>query len=179
MNISMILAVDENNWLWKNNSLAWKLPWEMRYFKEITTKTTDLAKINAVVMWKNTRKSIPWKFRPLDQRINCILDRKLDIESYNNSQIDDMVLYYKSFEHSIEDLSKKENIENIFIIGWAAIYNYVNNNKNIDKIYITKIKWDFDCDIFYDWIPSDFHLESYSDEKEENWIKYRFEVWVR
>ncbi len=179
MNFNMILAVDEKNWLWKNNTMAWKLSSEMKYFKQMTTNTTDLWKLNAVVMWKNTRKSIPSKFRPLDQRINCILDRKLDIESYHNSSIDDMVLYYKSFEHCLTDLSEKENIETIFVIGWWAIYNYVNNNRSLNKIYITRIKWDFGCDVFYDWIPSEFHMESYSDEQEENWIKFRYEVWSR
>ncbi|MDF1682715.1 MAG: dihydrofolate reductase [Patescibacteria group bacterium] len=48
--INLILAVDDKNGIGKNNDLAWRIKSDMSYFKNITSKTTDLAKMNAVVM---------------------------------------------------------------------------------------------------------------------------------
>jgi dihydrofolate reductase len=155
--LNMILAIDDKNWLWKNWDLAWKISTDMKYFKNITTTTNDLAKLNAVIMWKNTRDSISTKFRPLPNRINCILSRSLKFES-TDSKIDDYVIYFNSIYSCVEALSKKENLENIFIIGWANIYNQFLDNKKLDKIYITRVIWDYWCDVFFKWIPKKINL---------------------
>jgi len=176
MKFSIILAVDERNWLWKNNDLAWKIQADMKYFKEITTKTNDLAKMNAVIMWRKTRESIPGKFRPLLERVNCILTRSIKKDDIW-SKIDDFVLYFNSLEHCLSELESKENIENIFIIWWAQLYNSVLNNPMLDKIYLTKVKWDFDCDVFFDWVPENFNVESYLDYEVDNNIEYSFLVY--
>jgi dihydrofolate reductase len=171
----MILAVDEKNWIGKSGTLAWHIPTDMRYFKEITTKTKDLWKVNAVIMWKNTWNSIPIKSRPLFDRINCILSSNLT-RSDIWSKIDDFVLYFNSFENCLNELKNKENLENIFIIWWASLYNSVLNSEFLDRIYITKIKWDFNCDIHFAWIPKNFVVESYTDWQEENGIEFSF--WI-
>ena len=170
---SMILAVDSRNWLGKNNDLAWRISSDLKHFKEITTKTKDLAKLNAVIMWRKTWESIPSKFRPLPERINCILSKTLKYEDIN-SKIDNFVLHFNNFEHCLEELSRKENVENVFLIGGASLYNQYRNHPNLEKIYITKVQWDYNCDVFFDWIPDDFIVESYSDTMEENWIKFSF-----
>ena len=55
--------------------MPWKLPGDMAYFKELTTRTADPAKQNAVVMGRKTWESIPPKFRPLPGRVNIVLSR--------------------------------------------------------------------------------------------------------
>ncbi len=178
MKFNIILAVDDKNWLWKNNELAWKLSSDMKYFKEITTKTQDLSKFNAVIMWKKTWKSIPSKFRPLNDRINCVLTRNIKNDDIW-SKLDDFVLYFNSFEHCLSELESKENLENIFVIGWANLYNQILDNPMLDKIYITKIKWNYNCDVFFDWIPEWFIVESYTDWRIENNIEYSFWIYKR
>ena len=178
MKFSIILATDEKNWIWKDNSLAWKLPADMKYFKKITSKTTDLAKMNAVIMWRKTRESIPAKFRPLDQRINCILTRSIKNDDIW-SPIDDFTLYFNSLIHCLSELESKENVENIFIIGWATLYNEVLNHEMLDKIYLTKVKWNHNCDVFFDWVPDNFIAESYTDSEEEKWLEYSFWVYKK
>ena len=170
---SIILATDSKNWIWKNNSLAWDLKGDLKYFKEITSKTSDLSKYNAIIMGRKTWESIPSKFRPLPDRINCILSRNLKYEDIN-SKIDNFVLHFNDFDHCLEELSKKENVENIFLIWWGSLYNQFINHPNLEKIYITKVNWDFSCDTFFDWVPNNFVVEKYSEEFEENWIKYSF-----
>jgi len=164
---NIIIAVDDKNGIWKNWDLAWKISSDLKYFKNITTNTTEPNKINAVVMWRKTWESIPEKFRPLPWRLNCILSRKYDNKDYK----------YDSLESCISDLKRKEDIEKIFIIGWANLYNQVLNNPMLDKIYLTKVEWDFDCDVFFDWVPSNCELEFSSDIETENDIWYSFLVY--
>lgn len=170
---SIILAMDNKNWIWKDNDLAWKIPSDLKYFKKITTTTEDLAKLNAVVMWRKTWDSIPSQYKPLPDRINCIISRKLHNES-NYSNIDDFVLHFNSFEHALEELEKKENVENIFIIGWSSVYNIVLIHPMLDKVYLTEVDWDFNCDRHVEFDRNSFTIESYSDWQEENGIRFRF-----
>jgi dihydrofolate reductase len=53
----------------------WKIPGDMRYFKELTSRTSDAALQNAVVMGRKTWESIPERFRPLKGRLNVVLSR--------------------------------------------------------------------------------------------------------
>ena len=176
--INIILAIDDKNGLWKNWDLAWKISADLKYFKNITSKTKDLAKLNAVVMWKNTWESIPLKYRPLPNRINCVLSRLIKQESIW-SKINDYVLYFNSIDSCIEELITKTNLENIFIIGWANIYNQILKHERLNEIYLTKVEWNYNCDVFFDWIPNNFKLESESELYEENWIKFSFQIYKK
>ena len=179
MKFNMILAVDDKNGIWKNNTLAWRLSKDTEYYKKTTSETQDLAKLNVLIMWRKTWESIPSKFRPLPGRINCVLSRTIKNESIN-SKIDDFVLYFNSIESCLQELEKKDNVETIFINGWSHLYNNVLSDKRLEKIYLTRVFWDFSCDVFFDGIPKeDFCLDSYTDEEEEKWVKFRFEVWKR
>jgi len=178
MKFNIILAVDEKNGIWKRNTLAWSLPSDMKYFKNITTQTSDLAKMNAVIMGRVTWLSIPSKYRPLSDRINCILTRSIK-NSDLWSEIDDFTLYFNSLDTCLSELETKENVENVFIIGWADLYNQVLNHPMLDKIYITKIKWDFECDVKLNEIPDSFIVESYTDPEIDNGIEYSFWVYKR
>lgn len=178
MKFDMILAIDEKNWIGKANSLPWNIPSDLNYFHNITTDTEDLWKMNAVIMWKNTWNSIETSKKPLSDRINCILSHKL-WKSDIGSPIDDFVLYFESFEHCLSELESKENVENIFVIWWGDLFNYSLNSEFLDKIYITKIKWDYKAEIFFGWIPENFHIISYTDWENENWYEFRHEIWEK
>lgn len=170
---SIILAIDNKNWIWKNNDLAWRLSADLKRFRDITTKTTDLAKLNAVVMGRRTWESIPAKFKPLPNRVNCIISKKLHSES-THSTIDDFVLHFNSFDHALEELETKDNVENIFIIGWSSVYNIALIHPMLDKIYLTEVEWDFNCDKHVEFDKSNFTIIDYSDWEEENWVKFRY-----
>lgn len=176
MKFDLILAVDEKNWLWKNNDLAWKIPKDVKYFKDITTKTEDLWKMNAVVMWRSTRESIPSKYRPLSDRINCILTKKI-LSNDSFASIDSFVLYFNSLDLCFDELERRENIEKAFVIWWASLYNQILKDDRLDKIYLTKVKWDFGCEVFFDWIPEHFEVESYTEYEKENGYEFSFRVY--
>ena len=64
-----------NSALLPTGTLPWKIPADMAYFKELTSRTADPAKQNAVIMGRKTWESIPPKFRPLAGRLNIVLSR--------------------------------------------------------------------------------------------------------
>ena len=169
--ITLVLAVDQNNGLWKNNTLAWKLSSDMKYFKEITTATLSSSKKNAVIMGRKTWESIPPKYRPLPGRLNCILSRKSPVEEGN--------FVYSSLEIALEELQKNDSIETIHIIGWAQIYNQAITKSLPQTIYLTQVHGDFSCDVFFSWIPENYDLVSMSDRQEENGIQFQFCVYEK
>lgn len=56
-------------------NLPWKLPGDMKFFKQITSACQDENKMNAVILGRTTWESLPVKFRPLPGRLNIILSR--------------------------------------------------------------------------------------------------------
>lgn len=170
---SIILATDEKNWIGKKWNLAWNLSSDLKYFKKITTQITDKNKKNAVIMWRKTWESIPKRFRPLPWRTNCVLSRT------TSENLEKNILWFTSLKNCLEELKNNKNIENIFIIWWAKLYNDSLINSNLEKIFITKVSWSFDCDVFFDWVPEVFKLESKSETQEEKDIKFSFEIWKR
>ena len=58
-----------------NGSIPWRIPEDLKFFKDTTTFTKDNQKQNAVIMGRKTWESIPSKYRPLPSRLNIVLTR--------------------------------------------------------------------------------------------------------
>lgn len=136
---SIILAIDLDNGIGKNNKIPWNISLDMKYFNNITTMTSEGLPNNylknAVIMGRNTWKSLNNK--PLKDRLNIVIskNKQNNIETFSN--LDDGLKY----------LSSLNNIENIFVIGGGELYNEAINNINLEYIYLTRINKKYDCDI--------------------------------
>ena len=66
------------------------------------------------------------------------------------------------------------NKPKIFVIGGERLYKEAINNNECDKIYITHIYKDFDCDKYFPEIPKQFKLISISDfnNYEKTYFRY-------
>lgn len=177
MNFSIILAIDSKNGLGKENALAWKLSGDMKYFKKTTVLTDNPDDINVVIMGRKTWESIPSKFRPLPGRINCVLTRNPPHIPPSQGGGNQGCVYFESLDSCLEEIENMKNVWKVFIIWWAQIYNQVLEDSRLEKIYLTQVKWDFDCDVFFDGIPSTFEQEWSSEAVKEWWIEFQFEVW--
>lgn len=159
--IASILAVDNNWCIWKNNSLCWHLKQDLKFFSE---KTKD----SVVIMWKNTYYSLPESFRPLPGRINIVISRTEKFcwkNLYSTSSISEAVKLAYRFNKPI------------FFIGWKIIYE--QSLDYVDTIYMTRVLWDFDCDIclnksFFNTINKNFIISYESEVLQENNIKFKF-----
>ena len=67
----IIVATGLNNEIGAQGDLLWRLPKDMRWFKENTTGAD-------VIMGRKTYESFPEKFRPLPNRTNIVITRNED-----------------------------------------------------------------------------------------------------
>ena len=116
-NVSMIAAVGRNNELGRDNDLIWKLPGDLKFFREITMGKD-------IVMGSNTFYSLP---KLLPGRKHIVLSSK-DIDNNN-------ILVIHTKEELLEYL--KELKKEVMIIGGASIYSQMLNYA--DKLYLTHI----------------------------------------
>ncbi|VEU23774.1 DEKNAAC105052 [Brettanomyces naardenensis] len=129
----------------------------MKYFREVTARTTDPTKKNVVIMGRKTYNSISPKFRPLKGRVNIVLSR--DIGEYRKEMEEELAANPTSLQiaGSLEQalqLVDPSKIEEIFIIGGAQLYNSVMNNASslVDRILLTEIRTNknLEMDTYFD-----------------------------
>ena len=148
--ISIIVAIDENNAIGKDNQLLCHLPNDLKYFKNITQGHT-------IIMGRNTYESLPNGALP--NRRNIVLSRNKDLQLERC----EMATSLK------EAIDLCENEAEVFIIGGATVYAKAIDLA--DKLYITNIHHTFEgTDAFFPkidinkWIENSRH-ENESDEK--------------
>ena len=71
MELKMILAMDLDGCIGKQNGLPWRLRSDMLRFKHLTVGEGN----NAVLMGRTTWESLPSAYRPLPQRANIVVTR--------------------------------------------------------------------------------------------------------
>ena len=169
---SIIVAFDSQYGIGKNGLLPWKLPLDLKHFKEITTAVANPARTNAVIMGRKTWESLPQKFRPLPGRVNVVLSKegKLSLPAE--------VFCSQSLEDALSRLSSS-NIENVFVIGGAQIYAHAIEHPLCQKLYVTHIQGDYGCDAFFPPVSRQFFLISASELYLEGGISFQFSDYLR
>ena len=146
--INIIVATSKNRVIGNNNSLIWKLPADLKRFKQITTGST-------VVMGRKTYESIG---KPLPNRRNIIITRD------TNYLVDNCEVV-----NSLEEALMLCNNE-CFIIGGGEIYK--QSIDIADKIYLTLVQEDFEGDTYFPEIGKEwtkvFREDYEGDEKNEH-----------
>ena len=145
--LNIIVAVDEQNGIGKNNELLANIPEDMKHFREVT-------KDSIVIMGRKTFESL--KVKPLPNRVNIVISRSFAHEG---------VLVCDSIESAIKkakEISLAED-KNIFIIGGASVYEATL--PLVDRLYITRIFNKFDADAFFPNFEDSFkHIESWANK---------------
>lgn len=124
--LSIIVAKAKNNIIGKDNGMLWKLPDDLKRFKEKTTGHT-------IIMGRKTFESLGGI---LPDRMHIILSRNLDF----NIDSDCVKVV-----HSLLELQQyMEDEEEHFVIGGAIIYNLLMPYTK--KMYVTQLDKDFEGD---------------------------------
>lgn len=134
MNVTLIVAVDNENGIGKNNDLMWHLPDDMRFFKEKTTG-------HIVVMGRRNWDSIPAKFRPLPNRENVVLTRNMNFSAEGCS-------VFNSLEECFSVYSGIQD-KTVFIIGGGEIYKLALESGYVAEMFITHVHESFGADTFF------------------------------
>lgn len=168
--IYIIVAMDEKRGIGKNGALPWKLKKEMKYFADTTTKTEDPHKQNLVIMGRTTWESLPEAYRPLPRRKNVVLTHNEDYQA-------DGATVVHSIEEAIDQADS--NIESIFILGGAKVFQEMINDPVLDGLYITHIHSVFHCDVFFPQIPQSFSNHQQIGEEMEGDLSYKYLLYKR
>jgi len=145
--ISFLVAMDKNRVIGYNNDLPWRLPLDLKFFREVTTGHT-------IIMGRKTFDSIG---RVLPKRKNVVLTRKEKEFPEGVHVIRDIETIYKWNDASPQ--------EELFVIGGSEIFKQVF--PHADRMYITYIDEVFVGDTFF---PI-FNEEEWSLTKKEKGIK--------
>ena len=127
MIISLIAAMDRNRLIGAGNRLPWRLPADMRHFRQLT-----LGK--PVLMGRRTFESIG---KPLPKRTNIILTRDPHFSASGCI-----------VAHSVDGaLRKATGCEEVMIIGGYSIYEQFLDRAK--RFYLTQIHESFRGDVYF------------------------------
>ena len=159
MIVSMVLAASENHVIGKDGDLPWRLPADLRFFKQLTTGHT-------IIMGRKTFDSIK---KPLPNRRNVVITRQkgLEIEGCD---------VYNSLGEALKSAVGEEEV---FIVGGATIYQKALDLDIADRIYLTVVHDHFEGDTFFE-VPKGGKWNEVSRERhaadEKNPYDYTFLV---
>lgn len=155
-----ILHADEKWGIGKKNDLMFRLPLDMKFFRETTTG-------KVVCMGYNTLLSFPGG-KPLKNRTNIVLCEE-GIEPEGCVAV-----------HSVAELLaavKNYPPDDVFVIGGASVYRTML--PYCSKVYLTKVAADGGAEVFFPNLDEDknFVLESESEPMDDNGYTIRFTVY--
>lgn len=124
--LSIIVAVANNNVIGQDNTLPWHLPEDLKRFKALTMG-------HHIIMGRKTYESLG---RLLPGRTTVIVTRN---KAY---QVEGAIV-----KHSLDAAVRAcEDDDEVFLIGGAELYKI--GLENADKLYLTEVHADFDGDAF-------------------------------
>lgn len=161
--LSLIVAMDQNRLIGKNNDLPWRLPADLRHFK---SKTMG----HPVLMGRKTYESIG---KPLPGRTNIVMTR-------DEAWTAEGCIVVHSIEQAIAYVENDCSEREIMVMGGAEIYNQAL--PQADKLYITKIDDSFEGDTHFPPITEEdwrlvYEMKGTVDER--NIYPHRFQEYER
>lgn len=141
--------MDENNLIGSNNDLPWRLPADLKYFKQQTLNKT-------LLMGRKTCESLPFV---LPKRKNIVLTKNLNFSRQGFDII-----------HNIESINELD--QPIMVIGGAMIYQLLMPYAN--KLLITKIHHQFEGDTHFEWYEDEWLLENQIDHIADDKNNYNY-----
>ena len=172
--LELVVAADRERGIGRDGTIPWRLPGDMRHFKELTSNTEDPARQNAVIMGRTTWESLPARFRPLPGRRNVVLSRRPVID------VPAGVVHAQDLDAALEALaSVTPAIARVFVIGGSQVYAEALGRSDCLYVHYTRIEARFDCDTFFPVFEDRFTRTATLHEASEAGIAYRIELWTR
>jgi dihydrofolate reductase len=186
--LTLIVAATAKSGIGKNGGLPWPiLKKDMAYFARVTKRVpipkntgsvqSDALKDsilagksqNVVIMGRKTWDSIPPRFRPLKDRTHIVISSQ-DRTQLSQSQsipedvvvATDILSGLRSLETLVKD-GKVLPVGRAFVIGGGSIYKAALELPQTNRILLTRISKDFDCDTFFpeSYETSEWHQASH------------------
>lgn len=161
--MNLIVAVDENWGIGKNNKLLVSIPSDMKFFRSETNG-------KVVVMGRKTLESFP-NGLPLKNRTNIVLTRDPDF------RVKDAVIMH-DIPELLEELKKYPD-DQIYVIGGGKVYEELLPYCNV--AHVTKINFVFEADTYFPNLDQmeDWEVTASSEEQTYFDLEYAFVKYER
>ena len=126
--LSLIVAMDENRLIGRDNDLPWRLPNDLRHFKQVTMG-------KPIIMGRTSFESIG---KPLPGRQNIVLTRDSAWQAEGCTVV-------TSLDAALEAAG---DAEELMVIGGAQVYTQALDKA--DRVYLTYVHGSFEGDT---WFP--------------------------
>ena len=157
--IAIVVAHSENRVIGRDNDLPWRLPTDLRRFKELTTGGT-------VVMGRKTYESLPEAFRPLPNRRNVVLTTSPEFAAEGVEAFGSLEEALAACEHDC------------FVIGGGETYRQAL--PHAQRVYATRVHADVEGDVHFPELPEDaWRRVEQSEPVSENGHRFAFETYER
>ena len=156
--MNLIVAVDKNWAIGKENKLLVSIPQDMKFFRETTMG-------QVVVMGRKTLESFPGG-QPLKKRTNIVITRD------KNYSVKDAIVVH-SVEEALEEL-KNYNSEDVYVIGGDSIYRQMLPYCHV--AHVTKINHAYEADTYFPNLDEkeEWLVTGVSDEQTYFNLEYEF-----
>ncbi len=162
MKLYLVAAAANNNVIGNNNRLVWKLPADLRHFKNLTMG-------HVMIMGRKTFESIGG---PLKGRRIIVVTRQTDYAAAGCE-----------VAHSLKEaIGLVKDQKEIFIAGGGEIYAQAIRMHQTRRIYLTRIFANFEGDAFFPEIdPGQWELIERNDmpADDKNPYPYSFQIFKR
>jgi dihydrofolate reductase len=126
MRLSAIVAMATNRCIGRDNTLPWRLPADLKRFKQLTLGHT-------LIMGRKTYESIG---RPLPGRTTLVVTRQRDYAPEGVQVV-----------HSLEQALELARGDEVFIAGGADLYRQAM--AHVRRLHLTRIGRDYEGDTFF------------------------------
>ena len=157
--IAIVVAHAANRVIGRDGALPWRLPADMRRFRELTRGST-------VLMGRRTFESLPDAFRPLPERRNLVLSGDPDFAPPGAEVFSSLAGALAACEGDC------------YVIGGEVTYR--DALPHCDRLYATEIDAELDGDAFFPEIDvADWRLVEDGATQIENELGFAFRTYER
>nr|AIA14641.1 Dihydrofolate reductase [uncultured bacterium] len=153
--IKFIAAIDDKRGIAKAGKIPWDVPSDRKYFREHV-------KPGPVVMGWNTFESNGQK--PYGDGKNTVITRR-DESAPGVAVVHDLEAFFKNLD------------EDIWVAGGGQVFTAALPYAT--TLYVTRVKGDYNCDVFFPEFENDFVLSHEEPAQVENGVQYQYQVWQR
>jgi dihydrofolate reductase len=128
--IAFVVAMDRNHLIGDHGNLPWRLPDDMRRFRDVTMGHT-------VLMGRKTYESLPDRFRPLPGRTNIVLTAQEGYAAPGCQVV-----------HTVDEaLAAVDPQLELMVIGGALVFSALL--PLVDRLYLTLIDGEYSGNVYF------------------------------
>lgn len=159
--LSIIVAMDENSLIGKDNDLPWRLSADLQFFKRTTMG-------KPLIMGRNTHESIG---RALPGRRNIVISSQTNYQPAAGCEL---------AKDPDAALALCADAEEVMLMGGASLYEQLLTKA--DKLYLTRVRASLEGDTWFpeiDWSQWQLLSQERYNADEKNQFDYCFEIYQR